>query len=1037
MSAKKKTKLGAQLSPDGGYVIQTYRPTMEQMRDFSSYIKHIHDTDGHKAGLVKIIPPPEFKPRRSGYDDDRLYEMAIPTPIRQNITGSRGLYQQYNVSEKKKISVRNFKRIAETKHATPVHQNHKDLERLFWKNISFSPSLYGADVPGSLYDEDVEEFNLTKLNTILDIISSDYGVTIEGVNTAYLYFGMWKTAFSWHTEDMDLYSINYLHAGAPKSWYCIPPEHGKRFERLAASFFPHCFKNCRAFLRHKTTLISPQILKTYSIPFSRITQEKGEFMITFPYSYHSGYNHGFNIAEATNFATEYWVEFGKWASKCQCTDESVKISMQTFVKRYQPDRYEKWIRGRDVCKDPRDPTSSALPAPAPSDYDLYLLGSHLRSDDDPSQDNQAENSLYSNQSIQKPTKIKTKAERKAIADIAHTHERLVSCFRTDEYQNRASINLQESYATIAYEMENFSANPSCDDAPFVYNPRNYDAFLKESNLRILNLDEQAKSKLIEREKLTMRRRLSAEKAKLAELKKQKKLLKEKKQKESKKAGTDLLKELLYFLPTTFTHEKKFNRCIATKSPHCSVCQLLTPFPKDDPDFWNSDQSNSCDVKHDNNNSESSQVQAQNISQEVKPVKPIDKYELPTKSQVLLPRSLFMNDSLVEPNLDEVGDIVDNTKPSENRQLEFLDLNLDSIDLIQCSVCMLCVHKICYGLSFKKELSLKDWVCDRCIQPNRTSIVCELCPCRGGALKQITESQWVHITCALLVPRLKFLDVVAGENTSPKKNRESNISLTEASKRGCAYCLTKVKTGFLSKYVPGSCIQCDETSSNGSRCDTTFHLTCGHRNGVEISVTDWSEIQEVDRDRSSDQVLEQETTQSPLKDEFEFLGRLKSSCTQHLWKDEIPRSDDDDTFEHDELLLPKDTFVVALSSEGHYADGKIVEVKQYDSYEIYFPKENLTDPNIVEENIHDFDPNRKLLLGDVLTITTEFGTCEGKFKSKRNIIEYYVEFKPEQREKVFRKHIYLNVEQLPDEELKYYKPKPTVVSSCDDLTSCDG
>lgn len=355
-------------SSEAGVSIQTFRPTWEQFKDFNKFVQYMESKGAHKAGLAKVIPPPEWVPRKQGYDLTQL-DITIPSPICQVVTGKQGLFQQINI-QKKAMTVKQFSILANSaKYCTPRHSNFEDLERKYWKNVTYVAPIYGADVNGSITDTDVNEWNINRLGTILDYVNSDYGIEIDGVNTAYLYFGMWKTTFAWHTEDMDLYSINYLHFGDPKTWYSIPPEHGKRFERIASGFFPTSAKTCQAFLRHKMTLISPQILKQYSVPYNKITQEAGEFMITFPFGYHAGFNHGFNCAESTNFAAPRWIEYGKRATQCTCSNDMVKISMDTFVKRFQPDRYDLWLKGQDIGCHPEQP-ERMVPAPHPSGMDI-------------------------------------------------------------------------------------------------------------------------------------------------------------------------------------------------------------------------------------------------------------------------------------------------------------------------------------------------------------------------------------------------------------------------------------------------------------------------------------------------------------------------------------------------------------------------------------------------------------------------------------------------------------------------------------------
>lgn len=110
-------------------------------------------------------------------------------------------------------------------------QRCKELEVLYWKSLMYSNPLYGADMPGSLFDDSTTSWNVAALPNLLDVL----GENVLGVNTAYLYLGMWKASFAWHLEDVDLYSINYIHFGAPKQWYSISQEDLPRFEAAMKS----------------------------------------------------------------------------------------------------------------------------------------------------------------------------------------------------------------------------------------------------------------------------------------------------------------------------------------------------------------------------------------------------------------------------------------------------------------------------------------------------------------------------------------------------------------------------------------------------------------------------------------------------------------------------------------------------------------------------------------------------------------------------------------------------------------------------------
>jgi hypothetical protein len=354
---------------------------------------HAHEEDADEGEDFKVqVPPtptsPVTKPAKLKKEADREASPSKPKGRQPRSD------QPKSVSSRRKHNSRDqtdvideeaFKEFDYRIHNQDEYtaERCQELEVAYWKSLTFNNPMYGADMPGSLFDDTTESWNVAKLENILDVL----GQKVPGVNTTYLYLGMWKATFSWHLEDVDLYSINYIHFGAPKQWYSISQEDARRFEAAMRTIWPNDAKNCDQFLRHKTYLISPQLLKSqFNIEVNRLVHYEGEFVITFPYGYHSGYNIGYNCAESVNFATESWLDYGRIAKKCNCEADSVWIDVADIERKLRGEATPEYFEETDDEEDEEDeeeeeegPTD--LPTPPGSDKGKPKVRSHKRKRD--------------------------------------------------------------------------------------------------------------------------------------------------------------------------------------------------------------------------------------------------------------------------------------------------------------------------------------------------------------------------------------------------------------------------------------------------------------------------------------------------------------------------------------------------------------------------------------------------------------------------------------------------------------------------------
>lgn len=84
-------------------------------------------------------------------------------------------------------------------------------------------------------------------------------------------------------------------------------------------------------------MIHPENLLRQGIKLRRAIQRPREYVISRAAGYHSGFNGGYNIAEAVNFALPAWLDIAETAGSCRCIRDSVKIDIKHFRRRLQGD----------------------------------------------------------------------------------------------------------------------------------------------------------------------------------------------------------------------------------------------------------------------------------------------------------------------------------------------------------------------------------------------------------------------------------------------------------------------------------------------------------------------------------------------------------------------------------------------------------------------------------------------------------------------------------------------------------------------------
>ncbi|XP_074381751.1 lysine-specific demethylase JMJ705-like isoform X2 [Apium graveolens] len=328
-----------------------FHPTPEEFQDPIGYIHKI-EKEASSFGICKIIPPLPLPSRKTtNFELNKSFLACSASSKGESRPAFTTRVQHVGLSLRKDHPViRPVRESGESCTLSEFEAKARAWEKSYFKNCSMIKGVlnpleletlywdaqagkaieveYGNDMPGSAF----VELDRRRTSGNVNVGDTEWNVRgaarakgcplrfvkddIPGVTSPMVYMGMMFSWFAWHVEDHDFHSLNYLHMGDAKTWYGVPSDSAIAFEEAIRNHGYEGKKNFISYatLAQKTTVMSPEVILDANIPCCRLVQNAGEFVVTFPRAYHSGFSHGFNCAESSNIGTPEWLRYASKAA---------------------------------------------------------------------------------------------------------------------------------------------------------------------------------------------------------------------------------------------------------------------------------------------------------------------------------------------------------------------------------------------------------------------------------------------------------------------------------------------------------------------------------------------------------------------------------------------------------------------------------------------------------------------------------------------------------------------------------------------------